>query len=100
MRTRLSAPKLIAATLVLLIGGYRRLVSPFLGPRCRFYPTCSEYAATAIRVHGPGRGLLLAVRRLAHCHPWNPGGYDPVPPAEPNVSHSSSSVVTAGATRC
>lgn len=49
-------------------------------PRCRFYPSCSTYAVQAIRVHGGLRGLLLAVRRVGRCHPWNPGGVDPVPP--------------------
>ena len=59
---------------------YQRAVSPALPPRCRFYPTCSAYAAEAIEVHGTGRGLWLAVRRLATCAPWHPGGLDPVPP--------------------
>ncbi|MEX0869342.1 MAG: membrane protein insertion efficiency factor YidD [Nitriliruptoraceae bacterium] len=49
-------------------------------PRCRFYPSCSTYAITAIRVHGMVRGLLLAARRVGRCHPWNPGGVDHVPP--------------------
>jgi putative membrane protein insertion efficiency factor len=67
----------------LLLGGlwlYRRLVSPLLPPRCRFYPSCSAYAVEAVRVHGAGRGLWLAVRRVARCHPFNPGGVDFVPP--------------------
>lgn len=58
---------------------YQRLVSPLLGPRCRFYPSCSEYAAGSILTHGVGRGLYLAIRRLLRCHPWNPGGVDRVP---------------------
>ncbi len=58
---------------------YRKLVSPLLGPRCRFYPSCSHYAEDALREHGVLRGLGLAVRRLARCHPFHPGGYDPVP---------------------
>ena len=66
--------------LVVLIEGYRRLVSPFLGQRCRFAPSCSAYAVGAIRTHGAMRGLWLAARRVARCHPWNPGGVDPVPP--------------------
>jgi uncharacterized protein len=65
--------------LQLLIRGYQLLVSPLLGPRCRFYPSCSQYALEAVQQHGTLRGSLLALRRLARCHPWHPGGYDPVP---------------------
>jgi len=65
--------------LVLLIRGYQRGISPFLPRRCRFYPTCSEYAAQAISRHGPLKGGWLAIRRLVKCGPWHPGGYDPVP---------------------
>jgi putative membrane protein insertion efficiency factor len=60
---------------------YQRLLSPLLGPRCRFYPSCSQYALQAVEEHGAWRGSLLALRRLARCHPFNPGGYDPVPHA-------------------
>jgi uncharacterized protein len=72
-----------ARLLMLPIAGYRRFVSPLLGPRCRFAPSCSEYALTALAEHGAARGLWLAVARIARCHPFNPGGYDPVPPAKP-----------------
>lgn len=58
---------------------YQRMVSPMLGPRCRFYPSCSEYAIQALRVHGLSKGLALSMRRLVRCHPLNPGGCDPVP---------------------
>jgi putative membrane protein insertion efficiency factor len=58
---------------------YKRAVSPFLPPACRFYPSCSEYAALAIEKHGVLRGGILAAQRLARCHPWHPGGFDAVP---------------------
>jgi uncharacterized protein len=72
---------MIARVLVLLIRGYQLAISPLLGPRCRFYPSCSSYAVTALREHGAPRGSWLAGRRLLRCHPWNPGGLDPVPPS-------------------
>lgn len=76
-----------ARLLIVPIAGYRRFVSPLLPPRCRFAPSCSEYALTAVAEHGAARGLWLAVKRIARCHPFNPGGYDPVPdrvyPAKP-----------------
>ena len=68
-----------ARLLIVPIVGYRRFVSPLLTPRCRFAPSCSEYALTALAEHGAARGLWLAVKRIARCHPFNPGGYDPVP---------------------
>jgi uncharacterized protein len=70
----------VAARLLMLpIAGYRRFVSPLLPPRCRFAPSCSEYALAALAEYGAARGLWLAVKRIARCHPFNPGGYDPVP---------------------
>jgi len=65
-----------------LIRAYRFLLSPWLGGHCRFHPTCSSYAITAIERYGVLRGGWLAVRRLSHCHPWHPGGLDPVPDNE------------------
>jgi putative membrane protein insertion efficiency factor len=65
--------------LVFLIRAYQRVLSPLLGPRCRFYPSCSHYAAEAIATHGALRGSWLAARRIVRCHPLNPGGFDPVP---------------------
>ncbi len=73
---------------LLLIHFYRRAISPFLGPHCRFHPTCSEYAAIAIQRYGFLRGGWLALRRLGRCHPWHPGGFDPVPGDEA-ASHRS-----------
>jgi uncharacterized protein len=68
------------AALLLLLTAYRRLVSPLLPPACRFYPSCSAYAAEAVARHGAWRGILLTVKRLARCHPFCEGGIDPVPP--------------------
>ena len=65
--------------LILLIQAYRLVLSPLLGPRCRFHPTCSAYAIEAIRLHGAVHGSVLAARRIVRCHPLNPGGIDPVP---------------------
>jgi uncharacterized protein len=65
--------------LLAAIGFYSRAVSPALPARCRFYPTCSAYAAEAIARHGAARGSWLALRRLVKCAPWHPGGVDPVP---------------------
>lgn len=69
-----------ARVVVVTIRGYQRIISPFFGRRCRFYPSCSEYAATAVTRYGALRGSWLATRRLARCHPWHPGGVDLVPP--------------------
>jgi hypothetical protein len=69
-------PRRILAT---LIRGYQRFVSPALPPSCRFYPSCSQYALEAITRHGAIKGTWLATRRLVRCHPFHPGGFDPVP---------------------
>jgi putative membrane protein insertion efficiency factor len=66
-------------TLVGLIRIYQRFLSPLLGPRCRFYPSCSQYTLEAIERHGPVKGGWLGLCRVCRCHPLNPGGHDPVP---------------------
>jgi putative membrane protein insertion efficiency factor len=76
--TRPTSSSLAARVLMLPIRAWR-LVSVHLPPRCRFYPSCSAYALEALERHGAIRGLWLAVRRLARCHPWGGGGIDPVP---------------------
>jgi putative membrane protein insertion efficiency factor len=70
---------LLARPFIWLVRGYQLAISPFLPPSCRFYPTCSCYAIEALQRHGPLKGLWLAIRRIGRCHPWNPGGHDPVP---------------------
>lgn len=70
---------LLATVLRAVLRVYQLVVSPLIGPACRFHPSCSEYAHEAIAVHGPGRGAWLAVRRLARCHPLGGSGIDPVP---------------------
>ncbi len=77
------------ALLVLIVRCYRRAISPLLGARCRFYPSCSAYAEEALLRHGVLRGGWLTVRRLSRCHPFNPGGIDAVP-----ASASTPSTVT------
>ncbi|MDD3761914.1 MAG: membrane protein insertion efficiency factor YidD [Nevskiales bacterium] len=77
------ARRLVSGLLIGFVRVYQYLISPLLGPRCRFYPSCSHYAIDALRLHGPLRGLYLALRRILRCHPMNPGGYDPVPEPSP-----------------
>jgi putative membrane protein insertion efficiency factor len=72
--------KLVGAILIGLIRAYQLLLSPYLPASCRYHPGCSSYAAAAISLHGPLRGLWFAARRIARCHPWGGMGFDPVPP--------------------
>jgi uncharacterized protein len=67
------------ALLLLLLRGYQYAIRPLLGANCRFYPSCSDYALDAIDRHGVVKGAWLALRRVARCHPYHPGGFDPVP---------------------
>ena len=76
MRYVLQLPRNI---LIGLIRGYQRFISPALPPSCRFHPSCSEYTRQALARHGAVRGTWLGIRRLLRCHPFHPGGYDPVP---------------------
>ena len=71
------------AILIALIRGYQLFVSPLLGNHCRFYPSCSQYAREAVEQYGVLRGGWLAIQRLSRCHPWHPGGVDPVPEPSP-----------------
>lgn len=79
--------RLLTRGLQLLIRSYQLFISPLLGPRCRFYPSCSHYAQEALQTHGLRHGGWLALRRIGRCHPWHPGGVDPVPPVRPEKSH-------------
>jgi len=85
----LSLPKYL---LLMLVRLYQLCISPLLGPKCRFYPTCSSYAIEAIQEYGAARGGMMAALRLSKCHPWHTGGFDPVP----KKSDSSSSATTCG----
>ncbi|WP_010274103.1 membrane protein insertion efficiency factor YidD [Paenibacillus senegalensis] len=80
MRTVLKAPVLF----------YRKFISPLKPPTCRFYPTCSQYALESIENHGAWKGSLLSIKRICKCHPFHPGGIDPVPPAANSTRRKSS----------
>jgi putative membrane protein insertion efficiency factor len=71
---------MIKTLLITLIRGYRLLISPLFPPVCRFHPTCSQYAIEAIETFGIIQGSWLALKRILRCHPYHPGGYDPIPP--------------------
>jgi len=73
------APGVLAWPLILFVRGYQLFLSPFLPPSCRYTPSCSAYAIEALQRHGALRGSWLAARRIARCHPFRAGGYDPVP---------------------
>ena len=71
--------KILAWPLLALVYLYRYLISPWLGPNCRFDPSCSAYAIEALRIHGAFKGSVMAAKRIGRCHPWGGSGYDPVP---------------------
>jgi putative membrane protein insertion efficiency factor len=84
----------VRAALLAVVRFYQRAISPALPPRCRFYPTCSAYALEAIERHGAARGSWLALRRLAKCAPWHPGGVDLVPGSgTAGTGHTSSTAL-------
>jgi uncharacterized protein len=74
-----SVKEILSAPFILLIRIYQLGISPLLGPKCRFTPTCSNYALQAFRKYGPLKGFWLSVKRIARCHPWGGHGHDPVP---------------------
>ena len=76
----MSFSSVLAKPLIWLVRGYQVFLSPLTPPSCRYYPSCSAYAVTALSRHGLFRGTWLAARRLGRCHPWSPGGVDHVPP--------------------
>lgn len=71
---------MVRALLIALVRAYRYLLSPWIGQHCRFHPSCSAYALEALETHGAWRGSVLTLARLGKCHPFHPGGEDPVPP--------------------
>jgi uncharacterized protein len=71
--------QILSAPFIFLIKIYQWIISPILGPKCRYTPTCSHYAVEALKKYGPIKGIWLAAKRIARCHPWGGSGYDPVP---------------------
>lgn len=89
---------MIRAVVSIPLHAYRLLLSPLLGPACRYAPSCSAYALEAIATHGALRGWALALRRLSRCHPWGGSGYDPVPPLAAADLHRLPSLPSRGLT--
>ena len=78
-RTHLNMMKFLGFILIVPIKIYQILISPLIGPNCRYHPTCSQYSIEAINKHGPLKGTWLAIKRISSCHPWGGSGHDPVP---------------------
>ena len=89
---------MVKRVLIVLIKGYQKFISPFLGDNCRFYPTCSAYAIEALRVHGVFKGSLLAAWRILRCNPFGRPGLDPVPPRGKS-RHNPHTTLRRGVTR-
>lgn len=79
---------------ILLVKGYQYLISPFLGQNCRYYPTCSSYTLQAMEMHGVIKGIWMGIKRIARCHPYHEGGYDPVPGTDPEFDKEREKKVT------
>ena len=71
--------RILSLPFILLIKIYQSIISPWMGPKCRYTPTCSHYAVEAFNKHGVLKGLWLTIKRIGRCHPWGGNGYDPVP---------------------
>ncbi|MGI8589915.1 MAG: membrane protein insertion efficiency factor YidD [Nakamurella sp.] len=100
MTERTNSPSFFVRAVVAPIRFYRRHVSPALPATCRYFPTCSAYAVQALQEHGLLRGVWLVVRRLARCHPWHDGGYDPVPPRREPIGAFGSSITVKSHSEC
>jgi putative membrane protein insertion efficiency factor len=83
---------MVARLLIGIIKVYKKVISPLLPPGCRFYPTCSDYSAKALEVHGAAKGSLLAIKRISKCHPFHPGGIDHVPEKEVDIQIEKSNI--------
>lgn len=81
--------KILSSILIFFVKGYQYVISPLFPPSCRYTPTCSKYTIDALRIHGPFRGSLLAIKRIASCHPWGGHGHDPVPEVKSKLKKGS-----------
>ncbi|WP_447958021.1 membrane protein insertion efficiency factor YidD [Vreelandella sp. EE7] len=86
---KIALTRALGAVLIGLVKVYQVTLSPLLGPRCRFWPSCSSYTVEAIKVHGPFKGGWMAIKRISKCHPGHPGGMDPVPGGRSEALHEA-----------